>query len=125
MQILTEQEQITCVQPVILTQPASTTASDHNTEDEEEDWQQLSALPQASAPSTASRDSQQAPPLLYIDHSAVETEPMGFRELFLRSNALENLFAGIYPHLQSRKADEPLQALENCIAVFQNLEWKG
>lgn len=94
-QILTEQEHNACVQPVILTQPAAVSvSSEHDLEDEEEDWQQLSALPQPSAPSTSSNSSQQTPPLLYIDHSAAEAEPMGFRELFLRSNALENLFAG-------------------------------
>ena len=95
LQILTEQEQNACVQPVILTQPAAGVMSDQNPEDDEEDWQQLSALPQAPAPSTSGRDSRQTPPLMYIDHSAAEAEPMGFRELFLRSSALENLFAGM------------------------------
>lgn len=94
LQILSEQEQTPCLQPVILTQ---STASDPraNNEEEEEDWQQLSALPQASGPSSSGRDTPtRTTPTMYIDYAAAEAEPMGFRELFLRSNALENLFAG-------------------------------
>ena len=87
-----------------MTQPASADVSDQ-IDEEEEDWQQLSALPQASG---AGKESvQRSSPAMYVDHSAAGSEPMGFRELFLRSCALENLLAGKHkchtPHLQAEQ----------------------
>lgn len=100
MQILTEQEEAPCIQPLIVTQPASADAGDleeeGEEEEEEEDWQQLSALPHVSGPSTSSvkHSSPRSSLSMCLDHSSSGAEPMGFRELFLRSSALENLFAG-------------------------------
>ena len=84
-------------QPMIVAQPVSPSSSSGRGA-EEEDWQQLSALPIPSVSSSAAeRDSSpRVSPPLFVDRSAgaESQEPMTFRELFLRSNALESILAG-------------------------------
>jgi len=97
-----EQEKHPVVQPVSLTRATSAADSQEQEEGEEEseeDWQQLSALPSTSASSgyldrergAAVRGSV---PAMYVDRGVEGAEPVSFRELFLRSNALESVIAG-------------------------------
>jgi hypothetical protein len=86
------------VRPVILTRAASPSQAEQGQEDgeeDEEDWQQLSALPSSSASGYLDKEqAARAGPAMYVDRGVEAAEPVSFRELFLRSNALENIIAG-------------------------------
>ena len=94
--VLKEQEQSPLAQPVIVAQPASPSAASG---DSEGDWQQLSSLPVTAGPATsaAERDNgaQRPAAVVFVDSEGQGScMPMTFREVFLRSNALEKLLAG-------------------------------
>lgn len=81
-------------QPVIVAQPASPALVRSG---EEEDWQQLSAVSLQPGSATSDRSADTKPGVaMFINRSGGDepSEPMTFRELFLRSNALEHIVAG-------------------------------
>lgn len=112
VEILVEQGKHPVVQPVMLTRPASPSHPDHEQKDgeeDEEDWQQLSALPSSSA--SGYLDKERAAgvgPAMYVDRGVEAGEPMSFRELFLRSNALESIIAGYSEEPPSSQEEEEL-----------------
>jgi hypothetical protein len=100
LQILVEQGKHPVVQPVMLTRPASPSHPDHGQKDgeeDEEDWQQLSALPSSASGYLDKERAAGVGPAMYVDRGVEAGEPMSFRELFLRSNALESIIAGTLP----------------------------